>query len=204
MRDYDSGFVSALAAARDQGLAPVWFLWVVARDRDTGDPEPLGFWSGDEDITLTVGLPDGSTDERSYLGGCGLSIAGIEYVADLTDTPVTATLSQIAPAAQELVRGLEARLAYCEIHCTVMTGRAFASAPQLQWVGILDDAPISTPQAGSDGAITLSIRSELMVMLGATNPAKSSDAHQKRRSAGDRFNEYAATIRSRSVQWFKG
>ncbi|MFD2439726.1 hypothetical protein ACFSS8_05900 [Paracoccus kondratievae] len=47
------------------------------------------------------------------------------------------------------------------------------------------------------------MRSELMVQLTATNPAKSSDAHQKRRAAGDQFCKYASTVGSRQVQWFK-
>lgn len=85
-----------------------------------------------------------------------------------------------------------------------MIGGAFASLPQLEWVGVVDEGPISTPGYGGDGEISYAVRSEMMAQLTAINPAKSSDAHQKRRASGDRFSEYASTISSRRVQWYKG
>ena len=204
MRTYDTSFLAALQGARDQGIAPVWFFWVRPKDRTTGAEAPMGFWSGDEDLTLATPLPGGGNESRLYMGGCNLAVEGLHYAGDLTDSPVTVTMSQIADAAQSLARGTDPRLAYCEIHATSMTGGAFVSAPQLQWVGIVDEGPISTPSYGGDGGISYSARSELMVMLTATNQAKSSDAHQKRRSIGDLFCKYASTIGSRNVQWYKG
>ncbi|MFC3569202.1 hypothetical protein [Paracoccus simplex] len=154
-------------------------------------------------MAITVPLPGGGTASRTYLGGVGLAVEGLARVGDLTDNPVTVSMSQIAPAAQEMARGLDPRLAYVEIHVTSMIGGTFASEPQLEWVGIVDEGPISTPSYDGEGAISFSVRSELMVMLTATNPAKSSDAHQKRRAAGDRFSEYASTIGARKIQWYK-
>ena len=46
-------------------------------------------------------------------------------------------------------------------------------------------------------------RDELMTQLLAPNPAKSSDSHQKRRQANDRFSEYSGTVQARKVQWRK-
>lgn len=203
MRYLDPGFITALQGTREFGIAPAHFLWIIGKDRDTGAASPMGLWSGDEDITVSVEIPGGGLASRSYIGGCNLDVQDLRYVGDLTDNAVTVSISQIADAAQYLVRGLDVRLAYCEIHATSMTGGAFVSAPQLQWVGIVDDGPISTPSVGDDGGIALSIRSEMMTMLTSINPAKSSDAHQKRRQTGDRFSEYAGTINSRKVQWYK-
>lgn len=204
MRVYDPAFINALSAARDGGIAPRYFLHITAKDRDTGADTPFGLWSGDEDITVNVEIPSGGLSSRTYLGGCNLTIDGLQYVGDLTDNPVTATMSQIAPAAQELVRGLDARHAYCEIHATSMVGGAFVSVPQLLWVGVVDEAPISTPAAGGEGGISLTIRSELMAQLTATNPAKSSHAHQQRRQAGDDFSKFASTVAARKLTWFTG
>lgn len=202
MRIYDTGFAARLNAARDEGIAPVWFFWVIARD-DAGDDSPMGFWSGDEDITLSVESPGGGSASRTYTGGCGLRVEGLQYVGDLTDNPVSVVLSQIAPAAQELLRGLDVRLAYCEIHTTARNGGSLISAPQLQWVGIVDQGPITTPAVGGQGGISLSVRSEIMTQLSAINPAKSSDEHQRRRAPGDDFCKFASTISSRNLQWFK-
>lgn len=203
MKIFNPNFATSLQDARDGGIKPVYFLWVQAKNRTTGASETMGLWTGDEDILVNVQAPDGGTSSRAYLGGCNLSVEGIQYVADLTDNPITINMSQIADATQQLVRGYDVRLAYCEVHATTLTGGALTSPPQLQWVGIVDDAPISTPSVGGDGSISFSVRSEIMSMLTATNPAKSSDAHQKRRAAGDRFSEYASIIHSRKVQWYR-
>lgn len=203
MHVYDAGFAAQLAAARDSAVAPIWFFHVVARDRDTGAAVPISVWSGDEDTTLTVQAADGSAVSRLFVGNVGLSVSGLKYVADLTNNPVTVSLSQIAPVAQLLARGHDLRLAYCEIHTTAWAGGALASAPQLQWVGIVDEGPIATPAAGSDGGITLNVRSEIMAQLTAVNPAKSSDEHQRRRHSGDSFCRYNGVIASREIQWFK-
>lgn len=204
MKIYDADFAASLTAARDGQIAPVYFLYIKAKNRDTAADQPVGIWSGDEDITINVEAPDGTTVSRTYYGGCNLDIPnGIPYVADLTDNPVTVTVSQIADTTQLLVRGYDVRLAYCEIHATTWTGGALTSTPQLQWVGIVDEAPISTPAAGSDGNISFSIRSEIMSQLTLTNPAKSSDSHQKRRLSTDTFCKYSGTIESWNIQWFK-
>lgn len=204
MRIYDSQFAATLGAARDGAIAPVWFFHVEARDLQNGAAVPISFWSGDEDITLTLNAADGTTVSRSFRGGCGLQIEDLQYVADLTDNAVTVSLSQIAPAAQLLARGHDLRLAYCEIHAATWIGGVLSGVPQLQWVGIIDEGPLSTPAAGSDGGISLSVRSEIMTQLSAINPAKSSDEHQRRRNSLDGFCRYSGVIGSRKIQWYKG
>ena len=202
MQTYDPSFLASLTASRDSGIAPVYFLWVRAKNRTTGADETMGLWSGDEDIAQNVQTPEGGTTTRTYLGGCNLRVSDLVYVADLTDNPVTVSLSQIAPATQQLVRGYDVQMAYCEIHATSRVGGAFASIPQLQWVGAIDEGPIQTPAYGDEGGIALTVRSELMSQLTAVNPAKSSDSHQRRRQAGDAFSKYSGTIASRKIKWY--
>jgi hypothetical protein len=204
MQSLDVDFNASLLAARDGAISPVYFLWLIGRDHNTDAARSIGFWSGDEDLAISVVAPDEATTvARTYFGGCNLSVDGIQYVSDLTDNSVSVSLSQIADAAQEAARNTNLRLAYCEIHATTMNGGAFVSAPPLQWIGIVDEGGLSTPAAGSEGEFVLSVRSEIMHHLTATNPAKSSHAHQKRRSVTDRFCEYSSTIQGWSIQWYK-
>lgn len=117
MKTYDADFAASLTAARDGAIAPAYFVYIIATNRNTGADQPVGLWTGDEDISVSVALPDGTTETRSYYGGCNLDLPnGIPYVADLTDNQVTVEMSQIADADQLLVRGHDVRLAYCEIH----------------------------------------------------------------------------------------
>lgn len=203
MQNLSPSFMASLQASRDAGIAPVYFLWIAARNRTTGAIETMGLWTGDEDIPVNVQTPDGGTETREYLGGTNLTVDDIKLVADLSDEPVTVSMSQVAPATQQLVRGYDVRLAYCEIHATSWVGGVFSSQPQLQFVGIVDDAQVATPAAGGSGNIALTVRSELMTQLLATNPAKSSDSHQKRRQAGDGFSEYSGVVRAMKIQWWK-
>lgn len=203
MQILNPNLIAALAASRDAGIAPVYFFWVRGKNRDTGATATMGLWSGDEDISQNVESPEGGMTGRTYYGGCNLRVDGIQYVADLTDNPVSVSLSQIADAAQQLVRGYDVRLAYCEIHATSWVGGGFASVPQLLWVGVIDDVMIGTPEVGGEGQMGFSVRSDLMAQLTAINPAKSSDSHQKRRQAGDRFSEYSGSIKARSIQWYR-
>lgn len=202
MKTLSPAFLSSLEAAQDRGIAPLWFFHVQAKPIGGGAAVPINFWSGDEDITLNVQNADGVTMSRIYYGGCNLFVSDIVYAADLTDNPVTVTLSAIAPMSALLGRGYDLRMAYCEIHATTRTGGALTSTPELQWVGIIDEAPISTPEPGGSAGITLSVRSELMAMLTAINPAKSSNEHQLRRDPSDGFSRYSGVIGSRSVKWY--
>ncbi|WP_411838674.1 hypothetical protein [Paracoccus sp. ME4] len=203
MQTLSPSLITALQAARDAGIAPVYFVWIEARSRATGAIESMGLWSGDEDAAFSVETPTGGTASREYLGGVNLEVDSLKSVADLTDEPVTISMSQIAGATQQLVRGTDVRLACVEIHATSRVGGALASIPQLQWIGIVDDVQIATPQAGGDGRIGLTVRSEIMSQLLAVNPAKSSDSHQKRRQAGDEFSKYSASVQARKIQWYK-
>jgi hypothetical protein len=204
MRVYDPAFLSALAGAVGGSTAAVWFLWVAARDMATDAPAPMGFWTGQENITVTAAPPGGGAGSaRTYLGQCGLQVPPIQMDARLSDRPISVQLAQAADAVNELIRGRVIRFVQAELHVSVMAGGVLAAPPQLEYVGLVDAAPITTPEAGGVGRATLSLRSELMAQLTTPNPAKSSDAHQRRRQAGDRFSQYAGSIRARNVQWYR-
>ena len=65
MRSYDPAELTQLQA-RD-GLRPRLLVWIIARNRTTGAPEPVGFWNGADDQVITVGGVD-----RTYHGAGGL------------------------------------------------------------------------------------------------------------------------------------
>lgn len=202
MKQLDAALFNSLSAARDAGIEPVYFVHIAAKERSTGDIRNMGLWTGDEDITISVQSTTGGLVSRDYLGGCNLSVEGIQYVVDLTDNPITITMSQIADATQQLVRGYDVRLAYCEVHATTWTKGRLTGDPQLVWVGVVDDADIATPDVNGEGQIGLSVRSDAMSQLTATNPAKSSDSQQKKRSIGDTFSKYSGSIKARNIRWY--
>lgn len=204
MRDPDAAFLAALQAGRHTSLVPVQFVWVVAKNRDNGNPATVGVWTGDEPITATViSGTTGGTVQRTYIGGVSLNVPPIPRVADLTKQRVSITLSQIADSAQAIVRQYEPRLAHVEIHDGLLDPqtRALVSAPEIAFIGIVDGAPIETPAVDGDGSITIEVVSEAMAMLTRTNPAMRSDAHQRTRSSTDTFSVHAGTAGQWTVWW---
>ncbi len=65
MRTYDSGFSAVAQGARSLGIAPVYFVWIVGKDRETGADSAMGFWSRSENIAVTVPLPGGGSASRT-------------------------------------------------------------------------------------------------------------------------------------------
>lgn len=203
MKVISENLYDSLMRTRDEGIEPAWFFYIRAKHAITGVVEDLGLWSGDEDITIAVETPQGGLTTRTFHGQCNLLIDGIQYVSDLTDNPVSVSFSHIEQYAQFVFRGHDLRMAYCEVYACTWNKGALSSNPELQWIGIVDEAPVSTPSVGADGNISLSIRSEMMAQLDAVNPAKSSDEHQRRRDPSDGFSRYSGVIGNRNIRWYQ-
>lgn len=204
MRVYETALENSLAAAQDYGIAPVYFVSIAARDRTTHAQLTVGFWTGDEDITLEVeDAEKGGTTSATFYGGAGLTVDGLMYTADLTDNAVSIGLSSLMPTVENMVRGYTVRFAPCTVYGTTMNGGALTSSPQVLSIGVIDAVSLGTPEIEGEGRVTLSSRSELLGQLMIRNSAKSSDNHQKRRSSGDRFSRYGGVLSTWRVQWFK-
>lgn len=205
MKNVSAAYQAALLGARDGSLVPVTFVWFRAKNRATGLPEELGMWTWDEDLQInvlsgTTGLPV----TRTYYGAVNLEVSDIPYVSDLTVQTVAIGMSQIADAAQQLVRGYDLRLAKCEIHemtFDTLTGQ-LSSAPEIAFIGEVVGAPVKTPSIGNNGSIEISVISDAISMLTRTNPAKSSHEGQRRRR-GDDWGINSSTIRNWPVPWGK-
>lgn len=203
MRSYSTASANALINARDKGIKPRYFVWIVAKDRDTGNPVEQGFWTGDQNIALDViNGQTGTPVARSYLGGVNLEVGEIPLVSDLTDSPVDVSLSAIADQVQNLYRGAEVKLAYVEIHYQTLAPESNLPVddPEIEYIGIVDEADVPTGPVGNDSSVTLKLRSEGLSMQSRINPRKRSDAAQSRRQ-GDRFRRYGNSVGFWDVPW---
>lgn len=203
MRDVDSAMLNALVSAPVKGLIPRRLVWFTAKDRASGAPASVGLWTG-EDLNISVysGL-DGSLVSRPYIAaGNVLSISDIPRVSDFTVQTVTVTLSQLASAAQQLVRQYDVRLAQVEIHEVLLdqaTGDQVSPAA-IVFLGMVDGAPINTPQRGQDGSIAIKVVSDVMWMLQRANPRKSSYEGQKVRN-NDQWGKDSSVVSTWHVPW---
>lgn len=203
MRDLPSEIVDALSArsivARD-------FLWIVARNRDTGEAVPDGMWSDVGSITCEVVDPDtGSPDERTFAGaGTLIEISPIHLVSTLTVQPVTIRMSQIAERVETLVRTYDVRQARVEIFRGLFdpASRALVAPARCRFVGFVDRLSIVTPSEGEVGHAQFECVSHTQELF-RSNTDTRSDQSQRRRSATDNFFQDTAAVGEWDIQWGK-
>lgn len=180
------------------------FLWVIARDRVTGDDVPVGFWSGIDDITISMLHPDtGIPETRTYIGsGTLIQTSEVPLVSSLTVQTITITTSQLHEAVSEAIRVYDAKQARVELHRGLYNPltNALDDYPLPRFLGFLDDAPINDPAEGNDGSASLSCTSNTQEIT-RSNPDTRSHASQQLRLAHDEMMLNTATIGEVEFWW---
>jgi hypothetical protein len=184
MRDLDAAEIAAIAAravvARD-------LVWITAKDRSTGDPVSRGFWNEvrTQDITVRDGRT-GALVSRTFVGiGRALAIGAIPLTADISVRDVEIALPHLDATVALLVRGYDVRNAALQVYRGYFdpATRTLVAPPKPRFVGAVDGAPIATPKAGEEGAVTLRCVSTTRELT-RTNPEVRSHASQQARTAG--------------------
>lgn len=194
---------AAVAALKARNVTMRDFLWIEARDRDSGAPVPAGFWS---DVGWTnaevINPRTGATVTRSFEGAGGLiQISHVPMTSNLTVQTVTVSASQIA-SPNDLLRGYDIKQARIEVYrglfapaTLVQLAPAFA-----RFVGYVDEATVNTPEEGGDGSIELTCMSHSQEMS-RFNTATRSDAYTRRRDPNDSFSRHAAAVGTWDIKW---
>ena len=191
----DAGTLAAISSR--EGIAPAYFLWIEARNRENGALETMGLWSGWDAVTADVIDRDtGTIMSRPYqAGGSIVGWPAIPLEIGIVPRTIRIRLSQVNAAVQIAFRGYDPKHAPVQLHLGFMdiaTMRPVGPAEPV-FVGRVNGAPISTPAAGGEGGIELACVSDTRELT-RTNPLKRSDEMQKRRLLGgnpDRFRRYS-------------
>ena len=204
MRDMYPAMQTALENAPINGLLPRRLVWFTAKIRDTGAPVQAGIWTGSEDLNVTVvSGTTGALEARPYIAGLALeSVGDIPRTSDFTVQTVTLNMSQLAAAAQQLIRQYELRMALVEIHEVLidpLTRNQVAPA-EIVMLGRVDGAPITTPRSGEAGSANIKVVSDVMSMLTRKNPRKSSYQGQLVRQ-NDQWGKDSAVVATWKIPW---
>ncbi|MGB1388677.1 MAG: hypothetical protein ACPG61_07295 [Paracoccaceae bacterium] len=186
-----------LLADRSKGMAIRWLLWVEARDRTTGDPEPLGLWSGEDHAEFDIG-----GDTRTYFGALdGLQCDDIQYQAGTVIQSMGMRVPMDLPETIQLFRVSETRLAPCEVHWALFDtiNNTLADVTRV-FKGRIDGAPITTPGDGKRAMASIMIASSLR---GGTKMAgaRKSNSMQLLRGSGDIGRRYGDLGRVANDEW---
>lgn len=180
------------------------FLWIVARNRDTGEPISVGFWSDIENITAFVLDPDTLLPvTRAYYGAGGLiQIDEIPAVSVIQVQDIRIKMSQLDEMVEQAVRLYNVKQARVEIHRGLFDPdtRNMVSPAIIRFVGFVNQVEINTPSENSEGGVILTCVSHTQELTRA-NPATRSHEDQKLRQVGDAFFIDAAVVSEWQIDW---
>ncbi len=193
--DLDLGTLAAISSR--EGIAPVYFLWIEAKNREDGSTETMGLWSGWDAVTADVIDRDTrSVITRPYqAGGSIVGWPAIPLETGIVPRTIRIKLSQINAAVQNAIRGYDPKHAPVQLHLGFLDIETMLPVGPAEpiFVGRVNGSPIPTPAAGGEGGIELACVSDTRELT-RVNPLKRSDEMQKRRLVGgnpDRFRRYS-------------
>ncbi len=180
------------------------FLWIVARNRETGEEEPVGFWSDIENVTgVQVIEPEtGDTVSRTYYGAGGLiSISAIPAVSVLQVNDIDIEMSQLDEMVEEAIRLYDIKQAKVEVHRGLFDpdSRKLVAPALLRFAGFVNLVRIKTPAEGDNGGVMLQCVSHTQELMRA-NPATRAHEDQQLRSSDDFFKD-TAVVSEWDYEW---
>ncbi|WP_370303552.1 hypothetical protein [Pseudooceanicola sp.] len=196
MRSLDSNILAQFSAR--QGLLARVLVWMVAKDRSTGDPEAIGFWSGDDHQDFSIG-----GDTRTYYGaGALIEMGPLQSETGLNVRSHSVTFSPIAPEVQQVIRGYDPRLAPAEMHIAYFDQltHSLLAEPVRVFRGFVNTVNVVTPAIGGGATAEVEFVSSAH-SLTRTLARKKSHASLDARAAGDTFRQYASVTGTVQCIW---
>ncbi|RWR24937.1 hypothetical protein D2T29_22490 [Sinirhodobacter populi] len=173
-------------------------FWVRAINRETGAPETMGLWNGDDHRDFVIG---GET-RTYYAAGSLLSIDPITSQIGLKVRQHRVVLSPLAPEVQQLIRGYEPRFAPVEIHRALFDpdSHALIDEPHRRFKGYIDKIAFKTGPKGEKVTVELTLASAARALTVPLS-RKRSDETLRARSPNDGFRRYADVAGTITVKW---
>lgn len=169
-------------------------VWFTARNRETGNAESVGFWTGDDIRVLIV-----EGQARTYYPMV-MHVPPIVTEVGLTVRYHRVILPPLTDEVRQALRVYDIRYAQAEIHAQpfdIDTG--VARTPVRKARGRIENAPEVVQQGGAT-------RTDIRIVSEArrlTQPVSvfRSDAETRRRSGSDTFRKYVGVVEEWRVRW---
>jgi hypothetical protein len=199
MPTFDAPTQSQLAEER--GTNAKVLLWFKTRNRQTGAPETIGFWSGDDHQEFLIG-----GEIRAYYGaGNVIDVPPLVVTPGFQTRYYRVSVPPFTDEVKTLLQAYDARLAEVEIHSLPLDLNSGLplGAPVRVFKGFLNQAPEETGAKGGRS------RTELVLATAARRltfglPLKRSLNELQRRTPTDRGREYSDTAGEWTVPWGTG
>lgn len=170
--------------ATQPGVKIRQLLWVIAKNRTTGDPEPHGLWSGEDHQVFTV---DG--EPRTYYGfGQFMQWGQLQVESTLNIRKLQATVSAITPEVEQVLRGFDPKFAPVQVHLAFLDPETnnLVGNPYRIFKGWIDKFPVRRPANGSDAEGTIDMVGHTRILTRQL-ALKRSQETQRQRDPTDSF-----------------
>lgn len=196
MRSYPSA-TAAYFASRAAFIGHV-LVWLEAKDRATGAPETIGFWTGADHAEFIVG----GVPRTYYAAGGLLKMDPIRRQTGLKVRSQRISFSQVSPEVMIAVRGYDPRHAPVEVHRAIFDPETDAQidTPHLILRGYLDKLRLSTPEKGGSGQVSFEVATAGRALTKPVSRFRS-DASLRARAPTDAFRKYATLTDAVEVKW---
>jgi hypothetical protein len=195
MRSYDAGTIAQIQARN--GLVTRRLVHIKARNLSTDQIEPLGLWSDDYNLSITL-----EGEARTYLGvGALLEAEPITAGTGLQVRNHQLKMAAIAPEVEDLVKGYNTRFAPVEIHRALLGPQShnLVGVPHRVFRGMIDEIDFPDVPEGEAATCTIAIVSETRALTKTLASKKSHDSYQN--GGGDNFRQYGDISGAIPLYW---
>lgn len=203
MRNISTAFDTALQKGV---LKPRDFIWMVVRDRTTGNPVTDGTWSDIGTGSFPVVNPDdGSTVYRTFVGsGTLIDVGDINIVSSLTVQTVTIKMSHLIDHVNDLIRTYDCKQGIIQIFRGLLNieTNELAAPAEIRFNGFIDEIEIETPSENNEGFIKVTAKSNTQEMSKYSTETRSHNS-QVQRLATDEFYMDTAVVSEWEHFWGK-
>lgn len=131
------------------------FLWLIARNRETGDPVEFGAWSDVGTYTAPIIDPyTGNVVVRSFHpAGASIEIPDIPLVQGLAVQSIEIKLNQVSDDVNDFLRTYDCKQAIIQVHRGMydLDTHELVAAAFPRFNGFVSEAPIRTPAENTYG-----------------------------------------------------
>lgn len=196
MRSYDASTLTYINARA--GIVARHLLWVIAKNRSTGEAETMGLWNGEQEAEFTI-----RGETRTYIAaGAFLGFEEIRAGTGLDVQIHNFSLSGISSDVDQLIRGYDSRLARVEAHRALydLNDNTLVAEPIRVLKGWVNHITFVTGENAGLSDVTMSVASASRALT-RTLGAVRSHAAQQAAFPDDDFRKHVDISRAVGVRW---
>lgn len=184
--------------AQNAGVTIRQLLWVIARNRNTGDYEEIGLWSGEDHVQFII-----NGQNRTYYGsGQFINFGELTLESTLNVRKMSAKVSAISPEMEVVLRQYDPKMAITQLHLAMYSpiSNNLIAPPLLIHKGWIDRFVVKTPALKQQGEGGLDMMGHTRIMT-RTLPTKRSHETQIKRASNDTFYKDVTVTGQVSTPW---